>query len=242
MTRNTPTYSLVIPVYNEAKVIERVVREYHEKLTSKLNSCEFIIAEDGSTDGTKEILARLSKEIPCRLVTGAARKGYTRAVLDALRLAGTDFVLFSDSGGGHDPADFFKMLPFTERYAIVSGYKAPRRDPFSRIVYSKVFNAYISVLFLHWFRDIDSGFKIYKRDVLDSVLPQCRLFRECVSSEIILRAIVQGHRLKEVPITHLKRDLEEVKTFKLAKLPKIVFGLLRSVLVLRLTARKVAAS
>ena len=83
MTRPQDSLSIVLPVYNEAATIERVLRELATKVANKLGDVEFIVAEDGSSDGTKDVLARLAPELKLRLVTGAARKGYTRAVQDA---------------------------------------------------------------------------------------------------------------------------------------------------------------
>jgi len=230
-------YSLIIPVYNEAKVIEKTVKQYYD-FSLKLKNSELIIAEDGSTDGTKKVLRKLKKTIPFKLVIGKERKGYNKAVIDALKLANHNYVLFSDGGGGHDPNDFLRMLKNINKYDIVSGYKKPRRDPLSRIIYSKVYNTYISLLFLHRFKDIDCGFKVYRKNVLDDILPQCKTLKECISTEIMLRSFSSGYKIKEIPVKHFKRDLEEVKTFTLKRLPKIVLSLLKTVFKLRIELLK----
>jgi dolichol-phosphate mannosyltransferase len=120
-----------------------------------------------------------------------------------------------------------------KNYDVVSGIKKQRKDPWQRIVMSKVYNAYISVLFLHRFRDIDAGFKIYKRKVLDAVLPECTLFKECISTEILLRTVTKGFKIKEIPVTHLEREILAQRTFSFKKLPKLVGGIFVDVLKLR---------
>jgi len=98
----TGPVSVVIPVYNEGDVIEKVVRDFYAKVVSKVPGSELIVAEDGSTDNTKAILGRLAEELPIRLVSSDERKGYTRAVKDALKLPRFDLVFFSDSDGQQD--------------------------------------------------------------------------------------------------------------------------------------------
>lgn len=225
--------SLVMPVYNEAKAIEKVVRDCHEKLIKKLPGSEFIIAEDGSTDGTKEILRRLAKEMPLRVVMGDERKGYPRGIRDALKLPKNDIVCFSDSDGQHDPSDFLKMLDYVDRYDIIIGMKKPRRDPFHRLVLSRAYNSLIRLLFGLRFKDIDSGFRVIRKKVLDDVLDKSTTLPECTNSEITIRAAKKGYRIIEVPVTHYPRAAGDTKSFNFRKLPKVVHGLFRGLLKLK---------
>ena len=91
--------SVIINVFNEAGTIEREIRGVRPKSCGKLPGSELIVAEDGSTDGTKEILARLKSELGIIHSTSAERKGYARAFRDAVALAKNPFVFFSDTGG-----------------------------------------------------------------------------------------------------------------------------------------------
>lgn len=84
--------SLVILVYNEAEIIEKVINDFYNSVINKIPGSEFIVAEDGSTDGTKEILQRICQSIPIRLVCGDERKGYTRAMRDAFGLPENDLI------------------------------------------------------------------------------------------------------------------------------------------------------
>jgi len=227
--------SIILPVYNEAKVIERVVKDFDNKVIRKFKGkAELVVAEDGSSDGTKEILKKLNKKIRFRLVLGNERKGYNRAIKDALVLAQGKYIFMSDSGGGHEPEDFFKMFNYIDKYEIVSGHKEYRKDPLYRVILSKVYNAYISLLFLHRFYDVDCGFKIYKKEVLDKVLPEVNVLKECISTEILLRAYRKGYKIKEVHVTHHKREVSQQRTFTYTKLYKIAANLFIDILKLRL--------
>lgn len=227
--------SVIIPVYNEAKAIGKTIDEMYGKIISHFpGKVEVVVAEDGSTDGTKEILAKLQQERKFRLISGVERKGYNRALKDALALAQGKYVFLSDSGGGHEMSDFFKLYEHTRQYSIVSGYKKQRQDPLHRIILSRVYNLYASLLFGHRFYDIDCGFKIYQKNALDAVLPQVHTLRECITTEIVLRVFRNGGTIKEVPITHYQRPIDgPVRTFSLQKIPTLVLGLFVDLVKLR---------
>ena len=112
MIQPQDSLSIVLPVYNEAGTIERVLRDLHAKIAAKLADVEFIVAEDGSSDGTKEVLQRLAPELKLRLVTGRERKGYTRAVKDALALPRA--------------SGFSSPTPTASRRPRISGRSRPR--------------------------------------------------------------------------------------------------------------------
>lgn len=221
--------TVVIPVYNEAGAIEEVVRSFYEKVVhSATLEAGLIIAEDGSSDGTKEILQRLKKEIPFTLISDTKRKGYTKAFKDAMRLPVTEWVFFSDSDGQHEPGDVLKMFSARGDFDIVSGYKVSRKDPMHRVLLSVVYNSIIAMFFGLRLRDIDSGFKLMKKKMIDDVLPEVTEFDTCVMSEFILKAYLKGYKIKEVPITHYARKCGSTSIFKPQKLPRIIFGILRN--------------
>ena len=218
--------TLIMPVYNEARTIEKVVRDFHAAVTQCGVPVTLMIAEDGSEDGTKELLLQLQKEIPFTLVSAPRRKGYTQAFKDALALARTPWVLFSDADGQHDPQDIHILLNAVPGYDIISGCKTPRRDPVHRRVLSSGYNRLIGLLFGLRMKDIDSGFKLIRRCVIDRVLPELRDMRYCVMSEFILRAYLAGYTIREIPVRHYSRPAGETAIFRPERLPGIVWSLM----------------
>ena len=217
-----PGVSIVMLVYNEAEIIESVIREYYDKVYRKLPDAEFIVAEDGSTDGTKEILKRLSEELDIRLVSGEARKGYVKAYQDSIRLPQKEFIFFTDSSGKHFPEDFWSMYPLTQEYDIVSGYKVKRKDPFYRIVMTKVFNALVNLYFGTHFKDIDSGFKLIRREAMLDILQDHWICTDLISFEVMIRLAYRKYRIIEVPVRHRPRSNGESRGLPLKKIPKAV--------------------
>lgn len=232
------TLSIIIPVYNEAGVIEKVIDGFYEKVVKKIPGVKFIIAEDGSTDGTREILNRINKKVPFTLIINKERKGYTTAFKDALRIADTELVFFSDSDGQHDPEDIFKLLKEIGSSDIVSGYKSPRRDPVYRAILSKIYNFLFYLLFGLKTRDINSGFKLIKRQVIGVILGQVTTMEYCAMSEFILRAHLAGYKISEVPVTHHRRKSGETSIFGFRKLPFIIARIARDLFKIKLDLLK----
>ena len=137
-TSSAVDVQVLLPVYNEAGSIEETLREL-DKTLSPLARVEFIVCEDGSSDGTREIITRLADELPMQLVLGTGRKGYSRAVIDGFRACTAPYVLTLDSDGQCDPRDFERFLPLVGTADVVMGWRVARRDTLSRRVMSGLF-------------------------------------------------------------------------------------------------------
>lgn len=226
--------SIVIPVHNEKEVIEEVVRSIYGNVYSKLDDAEFIVAEDGSTDGTKGVLEKLAKEIPIKLVISNERKGYDKAVRDALSLATKDIVFFADSDGQHKYSDFWKLLPFIEDFDIVTGFKCPRIDTWLRTFISRVMNTLIYFMFGCFSRDINSGFKVFRRSALGEVLKRCDDDLEFISTKLLIKAYLLGMQIAEVPVLHFERKFGESRGLPTSKIPIKILRLLRGLIKIKL--------
>jgi len=227
--RQSLPVSVVLLVHNEAEIIERVIRDFSEKLTNAVPGSELIVAEDGSTDGTKEILARLVQELPeLRWEEGKERLGYVRAFKRALQLPKNELVLFCDSSGKHDPDDFWKMLPLMKDHDLVIGYKEDRADPLYRVVMSRVFNFTVNQYFSTSFRDINCPLRLFKKSVFSKVAAQEWREKALVNFEFTLRFVYSGYKVAQVPVKHFKRVNGPSRGLPLNKIPKVVLNLART--------------
>src|SRR3989344_4615711 len=197
--------SLIMLVHNEAETIEKVIRDYYDMVVGKIPGSEFIVAEDESTDGTQAILSRLAKEIPLCLVQGDGRKGYARAFRDALALPGKEIIFLSDSGGKHDPMDFWKLYEEIGEVDMVIGVKTNRQDSWFRRFLTRGYNQVVNLYFGSDFHDIDSGFRLVKKSVVRAALKSVWIFPELIASEFSLRIYAQGFKIKEVPVSYQAR-------------------------------------
>jgi glycosyltransferase involved in cell wall biosynthesis len=232
--------SALLLVHNEAEVIEAVAKGIYQEVVQKIPGSELVIAEDGSTDGTKEILARIIPEMPAvRLVQGTERKGYTRAYKDALRLCRNDLIFFSDSSGKHIPKDFWKLAEKIDAYDMVIGCKAERRDPLYRVVMSRVFNFLVSRYFGCRVKDINSGFRLMKKEAILRVLDEDWHMKHLINFEFTLRVLGHGFSVTEVPVTHNPRSHGPSRGLPLNKIPEAITMALRTFPKLRAELRKV---
>lgn len=219
--------SVIINVFNEAGTIEQEIREIHAEIIQKLPGSELIVAEDGSTDGTKEILARLKNELGIIHSTSAERKGYARAFRDAVALAKNPYVFFSDTGGKQDFADFWKLYPHCEKFGIVSGYRAARRDQLYRRLMTWTYNFLLRIYFHVHFRDADAGFRIYQIAVIRKIANETWINRHLISSELALRAVYSGFEVKEVPVLYRQRAGTS-RGLPPGKIPKVIVSVLNN--------------
>ncbi len=220
--------SVLLLAFNEREVIEGVVRECWTKVVQKLPGSELIVAEDGSTDGTSELLRELAKELPIRLVQSRDRKGYTRALRDALGLAEKELVFFSDSSGKHDPGDFWLLYDALGDGDMVIGYKHPRRDPFYRIVLTRAFNGLVNLYFGVRFRDINSGFRLMRRRAVERVLRDEWRMKHLISFELTLRMALRGLKVVQAPVSHRGREHGPSRGLPIKKIPEAVAQALRA--------------
>ena len=223
--------SLIFPVYNEALIIEDTVRNYYDELNGKL-PFELIVAEDGSTDDTKTVVGRLERTLPIRVYTSDVRKGYLDAVKDALTLAKRDWIFLVDSDYQFAAIDFWRLAPSMATHDIILGMKSPRRDPFYRIVLSRGLNLLLRLLFHVPYRDMDTGFRLIRREPVERIAPQVRHFA-FFTAEFVVRCHHAGYRICEVPVPHYSRKEGASNIFFIPKMPGIVLQQLRGIWRLR---------
>ena len=219
--------SVIINVFNEAATIEGEIREIHEKIVRPLPGSELIVAEDGSTDGTKKILARLKTELSIIYSTSAERKGYAKAFRDAVALAKNPFVFFSDTGGKQDFADFWKLYEHCEHYGIVSGVRAGRRDHWHRRLMTWGYNFVLRLYFHVNLHDADAGFRIYQLAVIRKIANEPWLNRQLIASELALRAIYSGYEYKEVQVQYRQRTGAS-RGLPTDKIPEVIVSVLKN--------------
>jgi len=213
--------SLLLPVHNEAEIIERIILEFYNEIGMKipLNIC---VSEDGSTDGTKDVLRQLNEKIPMTLVLGEERKGYMRGVKDGLRKTHSEYVFFVDSDGQHIASDFWKLYEKRKNYDMIVGRKIKRSDPAHRIVFSKVFHLFVRILFRLPLHDPDTAFRLINVNVINRVLEETKFLDYSFWTEFTVRAYAKGFKLAEVPVVHRGRLNGSTRLYNSGRLFSIV--------------------
>lgn len=225
--RSQHPISVVLLAHNEAEVIEDVVRSFYGSLVVENPKSELIVAEDGSTDGTKEILARLIEELPqLRWEEGKEKLGYVGAFKNAMNLPNNEFIVFCDCSGKHDPSDAWKMYELMDEADLVIGYKVKRADPFYRVVLGKGFNFVVNSYFGVKFKDIDCPLRMFKKSVFQKLAATTWYEKALVNFELTLRFHFAGHKVMQVPVSHRARVNGPSRGLPLQKIPKVIKNVL----------------
>jgi glycosyltransferase involved in cell wall biosynthesis len=197
--------SVIINVYNEVGTIENEILNIHSKILSKLPGSELIIAEDGSTDGTKEIILKYVHNFGVIHSTSTQRKGYAKALRDAMKIAKNLYIFFSDTGGKFDFDEFWKLYSIRDNYSLVIGVRSKRSDQLYRRLLTLAYNFLLKKYFNVYLEDSDSGFRIYSRELLNKLGYEEWVNSSLIGSELTLRAIFSGGNVGYVPIAYKQR-------------------------------------
>ncbi|MCF7799643.1 glycosyltransferase family 2 protein [Candidatus Babeliales bacterium] len=216
--------SLIFLAHNEALTIEKEIKLFYKEIIQKLPGSEFIIAEDGSTDGTTQIIQKLVKELGIIHLTSKERKGYARALKDAVLFAKNNYIFFSDTGLKNDPKDFWKLYENKEKFDLIVGRKLNRKDQFYRKILTNSYNFFIRKYFgFKNIYDSDSGFRLFNKKVVEKVFKKDLFFKNLIGSEIVLRAVLQDLKYCEIPINYFQRQGIS-RGMPVKKIPKIILG------------------
>lgn len=221
-----PKISILLPAHNEAGNISSIVRAYHSEICGKLPA-ELVVAEDGSTDGTREILFSLRDELPIVVLSDHNRKGYANGVKDALNSCGGDWVFFSDSDGQYFPSNFWNLWEHRSGHDMVVGRKLRRSEGIHRTILAKGFHRIVNGAFGLSLHDSDCGFRLIRKEVVRSVIDEVRFLKYSFWAEFTIRACLRGFRVCEVPISHGSRAFGNTQIYGFSKLPMIVLKQLR---------------
>ncbi|HLF26797.1 MAG TPA: glycosyltransferase family 2 protein [Anaerolineae bacterium] len=201
--------SLVIPAYNEAASLPGLLTELRAALSHLDKTYEVIVVDDGSTDGTFQVLKQLAEADPCLIAVQLRRNfGQTAAFAAGFNLAQGEVIVTLDADGQNDPADILALLAKIDAgYDIASGWRVNRKEPFiTRRIPSLIANwilARRSGVRLH---DSGCSLKAYRREVVKHV----RLYGE-MHRFIPALASGMGVTAAEVPVNDRARQFGKSK-------------------------------
>lgn len=215
------TVSIILPVYNEYQTIESVLREWKKELIKNKIKYSFIICEDGSTDGTKQLLIKIKKKYKLILNQKKIRRGYGGAVIDGIKTAKTTYILSIDSDGQCSPKDFIKFWKIRNRANIVIGWRKRRADASQRKLFSFLFKTVFNLLFHAPIHDPSAPFVLYKKKTVDPYVKYLKFLKEGFWWGFIGMAMKNKLTIKELPMHHRKRMNGETVVYKINKVPWI---------------------
>jgi dolichol-phosphate mannosyltransferase len=195
--------SVVVPVYNEIENLEAMIEELHGVLAAGARSFEVVVVDDGSRDGTAEMLAKLAVDRPwLRAIFFRRNYGQTAAFDAGFRAAAGEVVATIDGDLQNDPRDIPAMVDkLHEGFDMVAGWRRKRSDAMVlRKIPSRIANWMIRKLTGTRVHDLGCSLRVYRRDVTQEL----RLYGE-MHRFISVLADSMGARIAEVEVNHRAR-------------------------------------
>ena len=217
-----PQLEVLLPVHNEGTSLEKTLREIYEEL-SRVTQTGFIICEDGSQDNTRDILGRLSREIPLRLNLCDDRRGYGRAVRDGMEMLESEYLLCLDSDGQCDPRDFAQFWVARNDADVLIGRRMNRADTVVRRTCSRLFFLIYQAAFRVPVHDPSCPFVLMRRPIARRLSKELGAMQQGFWWEFVIRAHRHGYRIKELPVHHRRRSAGATQVYRWKTMPGIFF-------------------
>lgn len=202
--------SVFFPAYNEEVALKETVEKANEVLKEIAEEYEIIVVNDGSKDKTGDIAEQLAKKNKrVRVIHHSKNRGYGAALKSGLYQAQYPWIIFTDADGQFDFREVHKFFEVQEKTGadLVIGYYLKRRVSLFRILASKyLWELPVFFLFRLRVRDIDCGFKLIKKEVIEKI-PKLEAERgPFITTELLVKAKQSGFKIAEVGVHHYPRQ------------------------------------
>ncbi len=199
--------SIVMPVYNEEAVIEKVICDFSHIL-EQFSRYEFIVVDDGSTDRTSQLLHKAQERYPfLSIIRNSSNRGHAQSLLTVLTAARGDFIFCCDSDNQFYAEDFWLLWDaMQKKHADAAlGYRLNRKDPFHRIIIAMLLRVFIFLVFFINIRDGASSFRLYTRQAITRIIPIISKNPFFIFPLMSIIGYKYPLRVCEVPVRHLPR-------------------------------------
>jgi len=218
--------SAVFPCYNDALTIGKLIDDVHAALTPLIDEVEVVVVNDGSSDASREVLDRLSRERAwLRVVHHERNGGYGKALISGFSAAANDWIFYTDGDAQYDAAQAAELVPLaTGDVDIVQGYKVGRGDPWYRKLIGRVYHHVVKLIFGLGVRDTDCDFRLFRRRLFTDRPLTSTSGVICV--EMMYRFEQAGARFVEAPVAHFFRPHGRSQFFRLPAIARSIRQLL----------------
>lgn len=205
MEKKEVELSIFFPFWNEEKNIESVVKNAIPVAEKVAGKWEVIMVDDGSSDDTKKIGQRLVLEDShLRLVSHKPNRGYGAALKSGFKNSKYNLVVFNDGDGQFDFSEVSKFLEKIDKNDIVIGYRRRRSDHPFRHLLMTMLKVWDFIFFRFYFRDIDCGFKLFKKSALGK-MGSFSCEGAMITTEILAKAKKANLKIAQVEVNHYPR-------------------------------------
>jgi glycosyltransferase involved in cell wall biosynthesis len=229
--------AVIMPVYNEADTIESTITELYDKVASKLPFVDIWVFEDGSNDGTKEVLSKMAKRFANFYVQMSPdKKGYPKAMKDAFLNISPEkyyYVVAIDSDGQYEPNDFYKIFQAMDDTIadVVMGRRMSRKEPMYRRFLSKGLQLLEKMMFPVKCKDVTSVMRLMRVETGQDIAREVAYSPYNFWLEFTARMSLKKLKIVEIPINYRER-VGGSKVYSVTRMPKVIlseYNALRSV-------------
>lgn len=221
--------SIFFPFWNEEENVEKVVKDAIPIAERVAEKWEIIMVDDGSDDDTLAIMTRLAaKDKRLKIASHQPNRGYGASLTSGFSHAKYKYIVFTDGDAQFDFAEVTKFIAKIYESDMVIGFRTKRRDKnlFKRLLLMNLLRVWDFLLFHFYFKDIDCGFKMFKKETIEKLMP-LRSEGAMITTEILAKAKRKKIKIKEVGVTHYPRELGHQSG---ANLPVVIRAVLESLI------------
>jgi len=205
MMKKVDEISIFFPFWNEERNIEAVVTKAIPVAEQIAKKWEILMIDDGSSDKTFEVAKRLEAENKnLRVVSLHPNRGYGAALRSGFEHAKYKYIVFTDGDLQFDFEEVTKFVDQIDQADIVIGYRQHRQDNMMRHLLMLLLKIWDFIFFRFYYRDIDCGFKMFKREAIEQIMP-LRSEGAMITTEILAKAKAKNLRVRQVGVTHYSR-------------------------------------
>lgn len=221
-----PELSIVLPAFNEEGNIARAVESAFAGAAKIPMTCEVVVVNDGSRDGTAKILAALRERYgpDLQVVDHPLNLGYGVALRDGFRASRGRLVFYTDSDNQFDLGELKDFTPLMAENDAILGYRIDRQDPWLRKFVSGGFNRLSSMAFGMSVRDLNCSFKLFKGDMIRALPLDTPDF--FIDTELVARIHRGGYRYVQKGVRHYPRTAGQ-STVRPSDVPRTLVSLTR---------------
>ncbi|MBI3895078.1 MAG: glycosyltransferase family 2 protein [Acidobacteria bacterium] len=212
------TVSILIPVYNERETIEQVMMQVAAAPLPPGVEREIIVVDDGSRDGTSQVLARYQRQKPFRIVFSQTNSGKGTALRQAIACARGDILIIQDADLEYNPEDFAQLLGplLTGEAKAVYGTRFAQGRPAgmgrAQWLANRILCWAANLLYGGCISDEATAYKAFDAQFLQSLSLTCRRFEFC--PEVTAKILKQGIPIREVPVRYRSRTAAQGKKIR----------------------------
>ncbi len=209
MPSRLPSLTIFFPFYNEVDHVEALTQSALEVGRACADDLEVILVDDGSTDGTADLIDRLAAEHPAEVrgVHNESNGGYGSALKLGFRSATKDWIFYTDGDGQFDLKELHKVISLASEKGVVSPYRINRQDSALRKLNAQLWGGLIRMMFGLRIKDIDCAFKLYPKALIDRI--ELKSDGALIDTEMLARAQRLGYEIVQTGVTHYPRTSGE---------------------------------